>query len=546
VAQRDIKCQELDVRSVICHRISYNIIHKLVLKNKHLQLHFALTLFSLFGFVQITPGQTIKDSVFFDHNLSEIKGLVLDAENQKPLPYTNIYVLHKHKGVVSNETGRFSIDVSDLGKTDTLRFQYIGYKTRNLTIEQLDTLSIVYLKEEIFNLSEILVFGSDPDPLEIVKKVLENRAANYKKSNCKQHIFMRERDMQDMNRFNIKYKKSTIDELDRDMIALVEDKFPDNFTSFTDYMGKLYLSNNPDDSIKFKVDPIRTVSLKEKDLADLEQLEEIFKNVFENTGEEEYWKVRSGIFGDKIDLEEDTARAKRDTLKENERRVSSFKWRVRSRLRYSSLDDKDDWEFLHKTGKYNYTLAGGTRVNGEDVYIIDFIPKSGGHYIGRMFIATNTYALIRADYEYAEGKTGTNIQILGIGYTETQYSGSIYFERKDSTYRLKYFSYKEAANASIDRSVVLKKKRKRFLFDKTLKELKVGIYLSMTMNESVEYLVLDEKEISGDEYAGFKQPKVMEVIMVDQFDDKLWQGFSIIEPTQQMKEYKKQEVNFKD
>jgi len=492
--------------------------------------------------------QTTQDSTTINPTATsaELKGLVLDLDNQAPLPYTNIYVLHKHKGVVSNETGHFTMDVSDLENTDTLRFQYIGYKTRNFTVGELDTVSVVYLKEEIFNLSEILVFGSDPDPVEIVKKVLENKDSNYRKTTSRKQVFTRDRDVQDINDFKLKYKKSTIDKLDREMIALLEEKSPKNFTSFTDFMGDLYFSKNPNDSIKFKIDPIRIVALKEKNVADLEQMEAIFENIFKDIGEEEYWKVKSGIFGEKIDVEEDTVRAKRDTLKENERRVSGYNRRVKYQLRYSKLDDKDQWEFLHKTGRYNYTLAGGTRVNGEDVYIIDFTPKSGGHYNGRMFISINTSALIRADYEYAPGKTGTNIHLLGVGYTETHFSGSIYFEKKGDNYHLKYFSRQKVSNASIDRKVSLMKKRKRFLFDKTLKELKVGLYMSMTMQESLEFLVLEDVDLPADEFEGFQQAKIMEIIYVDQFDDKLWQGFSIIEPTQQMKEYKKQEVNFSD
>ncbi len=207
------------------------------------------------------------------------------------------------------------------------------------------------------------------------------------------------------------------------------------------------------------------------------------------------------------------------------------------------MNDKDQWEFLHKTGRYEYMLAGGTRVNGEDVYIIDFEPTSG-KFIGRMFISINTYALIRADYEYATGKRGTNIHLLGIGYTENQFSGSIYFEKKDTHYNLKYFSYKKGAYASFDRNLALMKKRKRKLFDKKLKEIKIGVDMSLNLEESIEYLVLDEQEISNKQFAGFEQKKYMEVIYVDQFDDSLWRGFSIIEPTQQMKEYKKQDVIF--
>ncbi len=36
----------------------------------------------------------------------------------------------------------------------------------------------------------------------------------------------------------------------------------------------------------------------------------------------------------------------------------------------------------------------------------------------------------------------------------------------------------------------------------------------------------------------------MEIIYVDQFDDKLWSGYSIIEPTKQMREYRKQKVDY--
>ena len=47
-------------------------------------------------------------------------------------------------------------------------------------------------------------------------------------------------------------------------------------------------------------------------------------------------------------------------------------------------------------------------------------------------------------------------------------------------------------------------------------------------------------EISEQQFTDFKQKKNMEVIYVDQFDDKLWKDFSIIEPTEQMREYRKQ------
>jgi hypothetical protein len=455
-------------------------------------------------------------------------------------------VLRTGQGTISNELGHFTLHLDGLGKNDTLRFQYVGYKTRNITLGELEISSVVYLKEEIINLSELLVFASEPDVISIVKNVLKYKDSNYKPTTSKEQVFIRQRDIADIEKLNFNYKKSSIPELDRKTIAMAEEKIPRNFTSYTDFLGNLYFNKNKDDSITFKIDPIRVVALKEKDITELDQIAKIFEDAFANTSEDEYWKVKSGIFSQKLEDEDIQPEPEKDTVKDNSQELKYYGNSIKYRLGYSSLDDKNDWEFLHSTGKYNYQIIGGTRVNGEDVYIIDFTPKKGGLFQGRMFVSTLTYALIRADYEYAPEKIGTDFQLLGVGYTENNFNGSIYFEKKNDNYELKYFSKKASSSASFDRSIALMKKRKRTFFDETLNEVKIGFELNVDMESSIEYLVLEEKEISEKQFSEFKQAEKMDVIQVDQFDDKLWKGFSIIEPTEQMKEYKKQEVKLDD
>lgn len=502
---------------------------------------FIVLLSFVHGYSQ-TTNDTIEIGVNdTSYSIQELKGLVVDFNQEIALPYTNIYVLHKDMGTISNEKGHFSINIANLDKTDTLRFQYIGYKTRNITLGELDTTSVIYLKEDIINLSELLVFASDPDPVAIVKKVLKHKDSNYRKTTSKKLCFIRDRDIADIEEIILTYKKSSINNLDRETIALAEEKIPRNYTSYTDFLGNLYFNKNTEDSITLKVDPIRAVSLKEKDITELDQIASIFKDAIADTKEDEYWKVKTGIFSQKLDKDDLAEASENDTLDDNKQKLSYYRYSIKYKLSYSSMTDKDAWEFLYGTGKYNYTLAGGTRVNGEDVYIIDFTPKKSGLYIGRMFIAINTFALIRADYEYVPGKTGTDFHLLGVGYTENHFSGSIYFEKKNDNYVLKYFSKKAGAFASFDRSLALLKKKERFLFDKKLKEIKIGVELKVNMEESIELLVLDDTEISDQQFADFEQQKYMETIFVDQFNDNLWKDFSIIEPTTQMREYKKQE-----
>ncbi len=503
-----------------------------------------LTMIILLSFGRLLAQTAENTSIQGPAAKHELKGQLLDSDTQSPLPYGNIYVLHKNRGGISNESGYYSIDINGLHENDTVRFQYLGYEARNLCIAEAENDSIIFLKQDFLNLNETLIYGNPPDPEFIVKKILENKDSNYRKTGSKKQAFIRQRDISDMNNFKLNYKKSSIDGLDEKMLKKVEEKIPRHSTSFTDFLGNLYFTQNLDDSVKLKIEPIHAVSLKEKDIAEFDQFEKVFENAFKSTGDKEYWKIKTGIFGTKIDQSDMNNDTIKDSLPDNQRNLKYFSGNMQSQLYFSSLNGKDDWEFLYKTGRYNYKLVGGTSVNGEDVYIIDFSPRSSGMYIGRIYVSAGTYALLRADYEYAPGKTGRDIHLLGVGYTETQFSGSIYFERKNDNYELKYFSKKAGATVSFDRNIALLKKRKRTFFDKTLNEFKVGLDIKVDEESSYEYLVLDEGSLTEPQFQDFKQPENMEVIYVDQFDDNLWKGYSIIEPVERMKEYKKQKVDY--
>jgi hypothetical protein len=197
------------------------------------------------------------------------------------------------------------------------------------------------------------------------------------------------------------------------------------------------------------------------------------------------------------------------------------------------------WDFLHKPSRYSFTLVGGTRLQGQDIYIIDFSHKNKGLYEGRLYISLSSYALLRADFHYAEGKHGRNFKLMGISFKEEEYKISVNFEKTDERYHLKYFSFNKVSSFGIDRKLALLKKRKKALFDKTLLELKGAIDMQVRTQQSFECLLLSHEDISPSDYHHFEQSKKMKVIYVDQFDDSLWQGYDILEPTQQMREYKK-------
>lgn len=466
-----------------------------------------------------------------------LTGVLLDEQTKAPLPYANIVIVGKNKVITTNEKGYFL--VRNLAKTDSLNFHYIGYEQKKVCICDLQQGAAVSLKEEIISLNEFFVFSKDYDAKEIVKNVLKHKEDNYKNTLSKKQLFVRHRYISNIDKVKINFKKSSFSHLDEKMTQLFEQKIPKQSISYTDFLGDVYTSNQAEE--KLKIQPIKVVRLNDKNVADLEQMEKVFTNLFANTKENEYWKIKSGIIGGKIDTditEPDTDIDSLSDFHKNNLSVTNYAERLQNRFN-TIFEDKKKWDFLHNTSNYEYTLVGGTKVNNEDVYIIDFKPKNKGEFLGKLYITTSTFALVKADFKYDEGKTGTNVQLFGVGYTINQIDISIYFEKQGNNYELKYFAQKTGNRVSFDRNVSLIKKRERFLVDKKLNEIKVGLNMISREESSFEAIVIHQENIPSSTYEKLTPPNYFKMIYVDQFNDNIWKGYDILEPTKQMRDYKK-------
>jgi len=71
-----------------------------------------------FGFTEATHAQ----------NLGSIKGRVIDAITNEPIPLANVLLVGTEKGVTSNLNGEFEINNVNLG-FQNIKVSYIGYKS---------------------------------------------------------------------------------------------------------------------------------------------------------------------------------------------------------------------------------------------------------------------------------------------------------------------------------------------------------------------------------------------------------------------------------
>lgn len=110
------------------------------------------------------------------HGLSQTKitGYVRDAETKEVLPAANIQIIGTLRGTITNNDGRFQLEVEHL--PTALLISYIGYESKKIIIESSDAdkLQNILLNPVILEAETIVVSAEDP-AMNIMRKVIEKK-----------------------------------------------------------------------------------------------------------------------------------------------------------------------------------------------------------------------------------------------------------------------------------------------------------------------------------------------------------------------------------
>lgn len=85
-----------------------------------------------------------------------IKGVVLDSENQMPIPGANILVKNTSKGAISDFDGIFTL--GNIASGSTLVFSYVGYITQEVIVTNENNLEVLLLPD-VAQLDEVVIIG---------------------------------------------------------------------------------------------------------------------------------------------------------------------------------------------------------------------------------------------------------------------------------------------------------------------------------------------------------------------------------------------------
>lgn len=486
----------------------------------------------------------------FKGSSQSVNSKIVDSVTQNPVPYVTVQWANKI-GAITNEEGRFSLQTNkNTQETDSLFISCLGYESIARPLSEFDQ-ALIYLKPKAIELGEVIVSNKQYTAEEIIDLVKENLENNYSEGLTKKRLFFRKSSFGRVLKTDYSLKKSTIEEFNKKFLDSVIPTLPKSNSYYTEVLGDLY--GNFDDK-KQKLELIKASELYDKNMElDFEKLEEKFNAMMKKyIKTDSYFKIKSGLFGTKVDAEEifeeevdstDVAALNKEmakTTKNEEERKKNFAEYRRNALGdiFNSLPITDDTDlnFLSKSGRYEFTLQNFTYLGNDAVYIIEFKPKRSADYRGILYVNSDDFALIRADFQNV--KSVKTFKLLGVSLNVYLSKGKIIFSKgNEGRYDLRYFESETASRVGIKRPLKIIEKNRNVKGRNKQNEISGRVDLAFSNVDKNEVVVFDTQKLSNVDFEGFKENNKILPTYMPSYNAEFWTGYNIIEPNQAIKEF---------
>ena len=142
---------------------------------------FLIFLLAFFIYVPVIQSQ--------DNSL--VTGKVLNREDKEPLPFASIRLKNHPIGTISNENGEFDFYIPKSKRNDTLSISFIGFNGYEVPLEIIQGKLVIELSPSYNVLDEIIL--SEKNPLDYIKKALENLDENYPQNDYQSLAYYRQK-----------------------------------------------------------------------------------------------------------------------------------------------------------------------------------------------------------------------------------------------------------------------------------------------------------------------------------------------------------------
>ena len=479
-----------------------------------------------------------------------IRATIIDSISKEPVPFAAIQFADE-SGVISNTEGKFSVLLKDNSKaTDSLFISCMGFKTYKTVIGNFKH-PIIFLSPQNIELRDVIITTKKYTADEIIDLVKDNLIKNYTTSLTKKRLFFREHYHQYINRSNYWDFKSSIDAFNKKFVDDFIKAIPKSSDYYTESLVDFYEDFNKKNQ---KIEIIKASKMydknKEFDFDIVEKkLDKILK---ENVKPNSYLKVKSGIFGTKIDndqlfgkkvdsssvdalnkkIEEDKKQKEDETLnfaKGRKSRISSV---------FSNLIFNEDTSlnFITKSRKYNFTLKELTYLGNDFVYVLNFKPKGGADYKGTLYVNADDFAVVRAEYENV--KTIKSFKLLGVFKNDYLDKGKLFFyKNSNNKYTIRYIEKEQGMMAGAKRPLKIIEYNKVVKGKNKQNELSLMFDFASNGIKKYEIVVYDTQEINHASFEKVKEANTISPTYLTRYDPEFWKGYTIIEPNTAIKTF---------
>ena len=471
----------------------------------------------------------------------EISAIIKDSLTKEIIPYASVY-LSSGKGILSNEEGRFRLVLDTKMKSqDSLYISCMGYKTLGYPVTTFRD-SIILLPSKAIALGSIILSNTNLSADEIIRSVKKNIAEKYELGLTRKKIFFRESGTQEFKTLNVKIKKSSIAEFDQAFWDSTLQKIPSKTDWHFEILGDLY-GDFTEETQKLEIEKALELEDK-KTTAIFENIEKVFDTILkQNVKRDSYFKLRTGIISTKLDgleikdTEKDTLTPEQKLTKE---KVSFSKWRKRILTTIITLlfdEETLALTILEKSNRYDFEQVDFTYFNDIPVFVLEFKPSGNADFIGKIFVDADEMALLRIEYKNIQDIR--DFSLLGMSYKHYFKEAAIQFKKMPSgKYGLQFFELSDHYQTGVDRAFTIVEKNKIVKGRNKQNELKMDLNVQTIQTQKYQGIIFETESISQEVFETFKEnPSVLPVNLI-QYDPNFWEGYTIIEPNQTIKDFK--------
>ena len=478
--------------------------------------------------------------IFSYANAQSFSAKVIDQDTKEPISYATIET-GLYQGMVSNEEGEFTFLLENIKQPqDSIYISYMGYETKGLVFEENEGITIALLPR-LYELKEVFLTTEFLTIKEIIERVKDNLGKNYASILSKKKIFFRQSDIGHIKKMDFGFKKSTIEELNKELLDSITKILPKKSSYYKEVVADLYGDYN---NYKLNINKAAELYDKNNDIS-AEGIGKKLEGIFnENIKKDSYLKIKSGFFSTKKQVDsilQENEEAKAALEKKKKEGTLEFQEQISTQIAnlYEQLFFQEDSKIdvLNKSSRYNFTLDNYTVINEMIVYILKFTPKGGKDFKGTMYVNTQDFAIVRLDFENVQpiSKFG----LFGITYRNDVFKGKMLFDKdEDGTYGPRFIELLDGSYMGLNRPLKIIEKNKNVKGRRKQNELSLKLDIQGNQLQKKELVVFESENMTQSSYDLIKEKKLIKATYLSKYDPKFWQDYSIMEPNEAIESFK--------